>query len=66
MRAEQMLLNLTYIYIMTGELEKAITQIKFLLSIPSQLTVWRLKLDPNFDPLRNEEKFRKLTEDNSE
>jgi hypothetical protein len=46
--------------------EKAITQIEFLLSIPSQLTVWRLKLDPIYDPLRKNLKFRKIIDDHSE
>jgi hypothetical protein len=65
MRAEQMQINLVHIYIMTGELDEAIKKIDFLLSIPCQLTVWRLKLDPIYDPLRNKEKFRKIIEDNS-
>jgi tetratricopeptide (TPR) repeat protein len=65
MRAEQMQINLIHIYIMTGELDEAIKKIDFLLSIPCQLTVWRLKLDPIYDPLRNKEKFRKIIEDNS-
>jgi non-specific serine/threonine protein kinase len=66
LRPEQMLLNLSYIYIMTGDYDKAITQIEFLLSIPSQLTVWQLKLDPIFDPLRNKTKFKELLIENSE
>jgi tetratricopeptide (TPR) repeat protein len=66
LRAEQMILNLSYIYIMTGDYDKAITQIEFLLSIPSHLTIWRLKLDPLFDPLRNETKFKELLIENSE
>ena len=58
--SEQMQLNLAYIYIMTGELEEAIEQIDYLLSIPSQLTIWRLKLDPIYNPLKSHPTFQRL------
>lgn len=52
--------NLAYIYIMIGEQDAALDQIEYLLSIPSQLSVARLRIDPRFDPLRNNPRFQKL------
>ncbi len=59
---ERLLLNLAHIYIMTKEYDKAIDQLEILLSIPSPLTRWRLKLDPRYDPLRDYPRFQKLLE----
>jgi TolB-like protein len=57
---EEILLEFAHINIIVGEYEKAIDQIETLLSIPSQLTKWRLKLDPIYDPLRGEQRFQKI------
>ena len=48
------------IYIVVGEPEKAIDALEPLLRIPNGLSPGRLKVDPNFDPLRKEGRFRKL------
>ncbi len=52
--------GLTQIYIITGEYDAAIDQIEYLLSIPSDLSVHWLRLDPLMDPLRNHPRFQKL------
>jgi len=52
--------NLVYIYILTGEHELAIERIKYLLSIQVYLTKWSLRLDPIYDPLRDNPRFQKL------
>jgi serine/threonine-protein kinase len=57
---EDLLLDLALIYVQVGEHEKAIDIIEALLSMPSQMTQWRLKLDPLYDPLRNHPRFQKL------
>jgi serine/threonine-protein kinase len=54
----------------TGEPDRAITALQKLLSIPyngalaaAPLTPALLRLDPMFDPLRNDPRFQKLCED---
>jgi serine/threonine-protein kinase len=54
--------HLALIYTMVGEYDKAIDQIAILLSIPSELSIPLLQLDPAWDPLRNHPRFQKLLE----
>ncbi len=51
---------------MAGEYEKALEQIKFLLSIPGMLSANILQLDPIWKPLENNPEFIKLLETFSE
>jgi serine/threonine-protein kinase len=52
--------QLARIYVLVGEPEKAIDQLEALLKIPYYLSPGWLKIDPNFDPLRNNPRFQKL------
>ncbi|HEY4230336.1 MAG TPA: protein kinase [Thermoanaerobaculia bacterium] len=52
--------QLARIYILTGEPDKAIDQIEAFLKIPYYVSSAWLKIDPNFDPLRNNARFQKL------
>jgi len=52
--------DLGNIYVMIGEYDLAIDQFEHLLSIPSIVSKWRLKLNPRFDPLRDHPRFKKL------
>jgi len=54
------LLDMTFIYILTGEQELAIDNLEYLLSIPSYVTKWELRLNPDLDPLRQNQRFQKL------
>jgi TolB-like protein/Flp pilus assembly protein TadD len=54
--------DLARIYVMTGEYDKAIGQIKILLAMPSRLSVKLLLLDPIWKPLWNLPEFKKLTD----
>jgi TolB-like protein/Flp pilus assembly protein TadD/class 3 adenylate cyclase len=51
---------LAQIYAQTGEFDEAFRLLDHLLTIPSGLTVPILKLDPAWDPLRNDPRFLKL------
>ncbi|NIN53122.1 MAG: protein kinase, partial [Nitrososphaeria archaeon] len=61
-------LNLARIYNVTGEYEKAIDQLEYLLSIPSSEFLWQfvsihlLRLDPQWDSLRENPRFQSLLE----
>ena len=54
--------DLARIYVMVGELDAAIDQLEFLLSIPCDMSIPILQLDPAWDPLRNLPRFKKLME----
>ena len=55
---------LAIIYTLTGEQELAIDNLEYLLSIPSLTTKWMLRLDPIYDPLRDNPRFQKLITEN--
>jgi len=47
---------------MVGEFDAAIDQLEFLLSIPSELSIPLLRLDPAWNSLRDHPHFKKLLE----
>jgi hypothetical protein len=55
-------LALAKIYVMVGEYDAAMEKIKYLLSIPGEISVPLLQLDPAWDPLRDHSRFKKLIE----
>ena len=52
--------DLARIYVMVGEFDLAIDQLEFLLSIPGELSIPLLRLEPVWAPLREHPRFRKL------
>jgi eukaryotic-like serine/threonine-protein kinase len=52
--------QLARIYLLVGEPEKALDQLEPLLRIPYYLSPGWLRIDPTFDPLRNNTRFKKL------
>ena len=52
--------QLVRIYILVGEPERALDQLEPLLKVPYLLSPGWLKIDPNFDPLRQNPRFQKL------
>jgi TolB-like protein/Tfp pilus assembly protein PilF len=54
--------DLARIYVMVGEYDAAMEQIKLLLAIPSRLSVKFLHLDPAWKPLWNLAEFKKIIE----
>lgn len=52
--------DLAKIYILSGKNELAIDKLEYFLSIPGYLTIWNLRLNPVFDPLRDNPRFQKL------
>ena len=52
--------QLARIYIVVGEYDKALDQLEPLLKIPYYLSPGWLKIDPNFDPIRNHPRFKRL------
>ena len=54
--------NLAHIYLMVGEPETAIDLIDELLSIPSEVSVQWLQVDPTWDPVRDHPRFQQLLE----
>lgn len=56
-------LQLARIYTLVGEPEKALDQLEPLLRLPFYLSPGWLRIDPAFDPLRTNPRFRKLLEE---
>ncbi len=54
--------DLAVTYARVGEFDKALDLIDTLLSIPSEVTVAKLRLDPIYDPLRDDPRFQALIE----
>ena len=52
--------QLVRIYLLVGEPEKALDQLEPLLRMPYYLSPGWLRIDPTFDPLRNNPRFKKL------
>ena len=57
-----MQLQLVRIYMLVGEPEKALDQLEPLLKIPYYLSPGWLRIDPTFESLRSNPRFRKLSE----
>jgi len=57
---ENILLFFAQIKIILREYAEAIDHLETLLSIPSQVTVWMLKLDPLYGPIRDHPRFQKI------
>jgi hypothetical protein len=49
---------------MCGEHEAAIDQIETLLSVPGDMSIGILRLDPIWDPIRSNPRFKRLVEGN--
>ena len=58
--------RLAEIYTIVGEYEAAIDQLEILISVPSRISVHALRLDPMWDPLRDNPRFKHLLEKYSE
>ncbi len=59
------LVSLATIFVMAEEYDAALDQIEYLLSIPSEISVARLQIDPTWDPLRDHPRFNRLLEEYS-
>ena len=60
MRGPYRILALAQVCVMAGEFDLAIDQIEFLLSRPAPLSIPLLRLDPDWAPLREHPRFKKL------
>ena len=56
---------LAAIYTEVGEYEKATERLEYLLTIPGDLSVNLLRIDPVWDPLRDHPRFQRLLDEYS-
>jgi serine/threonine protein kinase/Flp pilus assembly protein TadD len=54
--------DLALVYIMVGEYDKALDKIEYLLSIPGEMSIPLLQLDPRWAPLKGFPRFQRLIE----
>ncbi len=54
--------DLARIYVMVGEFDAAIKKLEFLLSVPGEMSIHLLRLDPVWEPLRDHRRFKKIVE----
>ena len=54
--------DLAHVYVMIGEYDKAVDQIEYLLSIPGEMSIPLLRIDPRWAPLKEHPRFQKLIE----
>jgi TolB-like protein/Tfp pilus assembly protein PilF len=54
--------DLAIVYILAGEYDRAMDKIEYLLTIPGDLSVPLLKIDPSYDKLRDLQRFQKILE----
>ncbi len=54
--------HLAKIYTMIGDQDTAIDHIEYLLSIPSEISIPLLRIDPAWDPLRNHPRFQAIVD----
>ncbi len=54
--------SLALLYTVVGEHDAAIDQLDYLLTIPSIISVQRLKFQPEWEPLRQHPRFKRLLE----
>jgi tetratricopeptide (TPR) repeat protein len=57
--------DLAFIYTLTGETDAALDRLDYLLTIPSWITVAWLRMDPQWDLLRDQPGFKRLLEKHS-
>ena len=60
-RGSRRAIDLARIYAMTGRTDEAIAQLEYVMSIPSEMSAWELRLDPTWDALRGDPGFEVLT-----
>ncbi len=58
----KMVESLALLYTVVGEHDAAIDQLEYLLTIPSLISVPRLKFQPVWEPLRQHPRFKRLLE----
>ena len=61
-RAADNLLTITYAEVLVGAYDQALTTLRQLLSIPAEISLALLRMDPWFEPLRQDPRFKQLVE----
>jgi len=59
-RATFRMLDMARIFVMVGESDEAVKQLDALLSMPAEISVTALQIDPTWTPLKNHQGFRDL------